>query len=183
MEKHRHFSLLENEKIVYLFGNETGKIHTSRYSLTDNNDSEYLTLTNFRLIYESFTEEKDITQVIKTNDISSTELSLPKKTYTDLLYGIGFGIASLVWAWFSFAFGFTSILTWLILLTIAGFSGINFFSYFATQEIPKLKIKTGSNELVIDLMSKTALSDSEEIINFIYSQSAGIGIPISINNY
>ena len=71
----------------------------------------------------------------------------------------------------------------LILLTIAGFSGINLFSYFATQEIPKLKIKTGSNELVIDLMSKTALSDSEEIINFIYSQSAGIGIPISIDNY
>ena len=89
----------------------------------------------------------------------------------------------LVWVWFSFAFGFTSILTWLILLTIAGFSGINLFSYFATQEIPKLKIKTGSNELVIDLMSKTALSDSEEIINFIYSQSAGIGIPISIDNY
>ena len=73
------YQLLENEKIVYLFGNETGKIHTSRYSIADNNDTEFLTLTNFRLIYESFTEEKDLTQIIKINDISSTDLSLPKK--------------------------------------------------------------------------------------------------------
>ena len=183
MEKHRHFSLLDNEKVVYLFGNETGKIHTSRYSITDNNDSEFLTLTNFRLIYESFTDEKDLTQIIKTNDISSTELSLPKKTFTDLIYGIIFGIASLVWVWFSFAFGFTSILTWLILLGIAGYSGVNLFSYFATHEIPKLIVNTNSNKLIIDLMSKTALKDSEEIINYIYSHSIGLSVPISIDNY
>ncbi len=183
MKKHRHFSLLENEKIVYLFGNETGKIHTSRYSIADNNDTEFLTLTNFRLIYESFTEEKDLTQIIKINDISSTDLSLPKKTFTDLIYGILFGVVSLVWVWFSFAFGFTSIFTWLILLAIAGFSGVNLFSYFATQEIPKLTIKNNSTELVIDLMSKTALTDSEELTNFIYSQIMSLGIPISIDNY
>ena len=47
----------------------------------------------------------------------------------------------------------------------------------------KLTIKNNSTELVIDLMSKTALTDSEELTNFIYSQIMGLGIPISIDNY
>ena len=68
-------------------------------------------------------------------------------------------------------------------LGIAGYSGVNLFSYFATHEIPKLIVNTNSNKLIIDLMSKTALKDSEEIINYIYSHSIGLGVPISTDNY
>ncbi len=182
MEKNRYFTLLENERIIYLFGNQSGKIHTSKYHINDNDDSEFLTLTNYRLVYESFDKEKESTQIINTNDISSIELSIPKKSFEDLIYGIIFGTASLVWVWFSFAFGFTSIITWLILLAIAGFSGVNLFSYFATKEIPKLTVKNGTNNIIIDLLSIRSLADSGEIIKLISSQSIGIGIPIPTDN-
>jgi len=182
VEKNRYFTLLENERIIYLFGNQSGKIHTSKYHINDNDDSEFLTLTNYRLVYESFDKEKESTQIINTNDISSIELSIPKKSFEDLIYGIIFGTASLVWVWFSFAFGFTSIITWLILLAIAGFSGVNLFTYFATKEIPTLAIKKGPNDIIIDLLSIRSLADSGEIIKLISSQSIGIGIPIPTDN-
>ena len=79
-------------------------------------------------------------------------------------------------------FGFTSIITWLILLAIAGFSGVNLFTYFATKEIPTLAIKKGPNDIIIDLLSIRSLADSGEIIKLISSQGIGIGIPIPTDN-
>tara|TARA_B110000263_G_scaffold151820_1_gene131828 strand:- start:605 stop:1189 length:585 start_codon:yes stop_codon:yes gene_type:complete len=182
LKKTRYFSILENERIIYLFGNHTGKIHTTFASITDNNDSELLTLTNFRIIYESFIEEQDSTIIFKTSDITNTELTFPKKTLTDLWCGIIIGVVSLAWVWISFAFELTSMISWLVFGATAAFSGINLFSYFGTKNVAKLTINTNSKEITFDLLTHTSMQESEEIVSFIHSQILGLSYPLAIDN-
>jgi hypothetical protein len=182
LKKTRYFSILENEKIIYLFGNHAGKIHTSKDSITDSDDSELLTLTNFRMIYESFIEERDSTIIFKTSDITNTELTFPKKTLEDLWYGIIFGVVSLAWVWISFAFELTSLISWLVFGATAAFSGINLFSYFGTENVAKLTINTNSKEITFDLLTSTSIQESEEIVSFIHSQILGLSYPLTIDS-